>query len=115
MKVEHWKLWLSLCVALGGVTPQLFAQGKMFKCVVNGRTTYQQTACAEKLPVDEVKSPAEMKVAEGRPTYRLSEPPNTRIATPPDSAASAVGAANAASAVGNSQSEAESTKVRGKR
>jgi hypothetical protein len=112
MKVEHWKVWLLLFAALPVAAPQVFAQGKMFKCVVNGRTTYQQTACAETLPVDEVRSPAEMKVAEGRPTYRQSGPPNTRTATPPDSAASAV---NAASAVGNSQSEAESTKVRGKR
>ncbi len=116
MKVERWKHLLLLFVSLESVAPQLFAQGKMFKCVLNGRTTYQQTACPEDLPLAEVMTTSDVDVKrERQPSRQSGRPPIDRNATSSDSAASAASAANPAGAVGNSQSEADSTRVRGKR
>jgi hypothetical protein len=106
---------MPLFIALGGAALPVIAQNKMFKCVVHGQTTYQQTACPENLPLHEAKSAAEVEVMDGRPASRQPGSPIARKSAPPDSAASAASAANPASAVGNSQPEAESTKARGKR
>ena len=87
MKVGRWKVSLLLFVALEGAAPQLIAQSKMFKCLTNGRTTYQQTACPEDLPLAEVTTP-DVEVRRGRPPSRQSDPSVARKAPVPASAAS---------------------------
>jgi hypothetical protein len=103
MKVERWKYLLLLFVALESVAPQLLAQGKLFKCVLNGRTTYQQTACPESLPLAEVTMASDVEVKRGRPPSRQPDPAVARKAPAPASAAS------------DSQSQSETTIARGQR
>jgi len=88
MKVEHWKLMLLLFVAMEGVTPELIAQGKLFKCVLSGRTTYQQVACPESLPMAETVMKAEVEGKRERSPSRQSDAAVARNAPIRASAAS---------------------------
>jgi hypothetical protein len=88
MKVERWKLLLLLFVALEGAAPQLLAQGKLFKCVLNEPTTYQQSACPESLPLAEVMTTADVAVKRERPPSSQPDPAVARKAPVPASAAS---------------------------
>lgn len=88
MKVARWKILPLLFVALQGVAPQLFAQGKMFKCVLSGRTTYQQVACPESLPLAETAMKADVEAKRERSPSRQSDAAVVRNAPIRASAAS---------------------------
>jgi hypothetical protein len=84
---------LHRCLALAllaAVTTGAHAQTKMFKCVVDGRTIYQQTACAVQPAADEAKAAAAAASAPrpgdarapARPAQRTAAAKGTEPAAP---------------------------------
>jgi len=91
-------LLLMPCLLIAVALPT-HAQTKMFKCIIDGRTVYQQTGCPVGLRADDVKSIAETAAA-----YR---PPASAAAR-----ASASAATLPASAGGNPQTQAKTSDTR---
>ena len=74
MKILCWNCLLPLFAVLIAAAPPANAQSKMFKCMIDGRTVYQQTACpvtqqanAAKPAADAASAPAS---SASRPTAR---------------------------------------------
>jgi len=102
MKTSCGERLLLLLGMLVAAAPPTHAQTKMFKCIIDGRTVYQQTACPVNPQADDVKPLAEAASAYRPPASRPSARATARAATPSASAAS------------NSQTQAETTGARGK-
>ena len=81
MKIScHARLLLLSCV-LVAAAPPMHAQTKMFKCIIDGRTVYQQTACPVGPRSDDIKPVAGVASA-NQPAASGASAPRTPRATP---------------------------------
>lgn len=85
MRGDRWDTLL-----LGGLVfaaaSQVYAQGKMFKCVADGHTVYQQTACPVSQDSNEVRPAARAASAAAKSASKASA--KVQTANPAASAAS---------------------------
>jgi hypothetical protein len=72
----HVRLLLLSCV-LVAAAPPMHAQTKMFKCIIDGRTVYQQTGCPVSARADDVKPVAGVTSA-SQPASGASAPRTPR-------------------------------------
>jgi hypothetical protein len=63
MKTPCWNRLLPLFAVLIAAAPPINAQSKMFKCTIDGRTVYQQTACPVTQQANDAKPAAEAAFA----------------------------------------------------
>jgi len=80
--------WLVLCCVSIAAAPLTHAQTKMFKCMIDGRTVYQQTACPVSARADDVKPVAAAASANQLPASGPSARAGARAAAPSASAGS---------------------------
>lgn len=80
MSLRHHLSLFFLLPALATLTLAAQAQSKMYKCTGNGRTVYQQTACADASPADAVAPPEPAASARRSGASRAPMPPASAAA-----------------------------------
>jgi hypothetical protein len=88
MKTSCWARLLPLFGVLLAAIPTTHAQTKMYKCIIDGRTVYQQTACPVNAQTDDVKPTAEAASASRQTASHPSVRPAAHGAKPSASSAS---------------------------
>jgi hypothetical protein len=88
METSCWARLLPLFGVLLAAAPTTHAQTKMYKCIIDGRTVYQQTACPASAQADDVKPTAKATSASRQAASHPSVRPAAHGAKPSTSSAS---------------------------
>ena len=86
MTTPCWNRLLPLFALMVTAAPPTNAQSKMFKCMIDGRTVYQQTACPVTQQANDAKPAAEAAFAPA--SFASQATARARAATPSASVAS---------------------------